>query len=278
MVLYFNYESPTCNGPDGDDTQTLTGTNLLATTYRLDFSLVELSESPPLSYEPYYAGWDIREEGAEQVVSIHHPQGDVKKFSRYNKKVETGDFTYLYDYDDNTHWYIDDWSLGITEGGSSGSPLFNEEHRIVGDLTGGSAVSNCTSSDAYYAKLSHSWDDYSNASTQLKHWLDPDSTGLTFIDGFDPLVRTVISEKMIPVLGKFYPNPARDHLYIDPIDPGLCGYTVEILDLSGHTLWLKQVESDGGRILVNLSAEWEGLYFLRMVCGEAVQTNKIIIL
>ncbi len=58
MILYFNYESPTCNGPDGDETQTVSGTSSLATTYRLDFSLVELSEEPPDSYQPYYAGHD----------------------------------------------------------------------------------------------------------------------------------------------------------------------------------------------------------------------------
>ena len=277
MILYFNYESPTCNGPDGDDTQTLSGSSILATTYRLDFSLVELSETPPLSYLPYYAGWDASEEPSDMVVSIHHPKGDVKKFSQYNKSVVTADFTYLYDYDDSTHWYIDDWSLGITEGGSSGSPLFNSDHRIVGDLTGGSVVSNCTSSDAYYAKISDSWADYPNSTTQLKYWLDPDSTGQIFIDGYDPLVSLINANATDPIRFKIFPNPARDRVYITPADPNLTRYTVEILDLSGKVLHRVAVGIEGGPVSIPLSAGWTGIYLLRVIHGNATRTDKLII-
>ena len=277
MVLYFNYESPTCNGPDGDNSQTISGTSILATTYRLDFSLVELSEAPPDSYYPYYAGWDISEEAAEKVVSIHHPQGDVKKFSQYNKMVETGDFTYLYDYDDNTHWYIDDWSLGITEGGSSGSPLFNQDHRIVGDLTGGSSVSNCTSSDAYYAKISHSWDDYPNASTQLKYWLDPDSTGQTFMDGYDPLVSTSTIDKIYHKPFEVYPNPANNQVYIRSNHSLLSSWTIEILDLSGKSLFKQEVNPGQGQIRINLHPDWEGIYLISHTTGETKHIEKLII-
>jgi len=94
-----------------------------------------------------------------------------------------GDFIYLYDYNDSTHWYIENWNNGITQGGFSGSPQYNQDHRIVGILTGGSTVANCTSADAYFAKISHCWADYSNKRIQLKYWLDPDTTGITFLDG-----------------------------------------------------------------------------------------------
>ena len=278
MILYFNYESPTCNGPDGDDTQTLSGSSILATTYRLDFSLVELSETPPLSYLPYYAGWDASEQASDMVVSIHHPKGDVKKFSQYNKSVVTGDFTYLYDYDDSTHWYLDDWSLGITEGGSSGSPLFNSDHRIVGDLTGASAVSNCTSSDAYYAKISHSWADYPNNTTQLKYWLDPDSTGQIFIDGYDPLVSSINANATDPIRFEIFPNPARDKVFISPGNPNLKQYSVEILELSGKVLYRRVVENEGEPVPIPLSSRWKGFYLLRLTHEDVSQTEKLIIL
>ncbi len=278
MILYFNYESPTCNGPDGDDTQTLSGSSILATTYRLDFSLVELSETPPLSYLPYYAGWDASEEPSDMVVSIHHPKGDVKKFSQYNKSVVTGDFTYLYDYDDSTHWYLDDWSLGITEGGSSGSPLFNSDHRIVGDLTGGSAVSNCTSSDAYYAKIYHSWADYPNSTTQLKYWLDPDSTGQIFIDGYDPLVSSINANATDPIHFEIFPNPARDKVFISTVNPSLKRYSVEILELSGKVLYRRVIENEGKAVSIPLSSRWNGFYLLRLIHEDVSQTEKLIIL
>lgn len=277
MILYFNYESPTCNGPDGDDTQTVSGTSILATTYRLDFSLLELSEEPPHSYQPYYAGWDVREEPADKVVSIHHPQGDVKKFSQHNKSVVTGDFTYLYDYDDSTHWYLDDWSLGITEGGSSGSPLFNSDHRIVGDLTGGSVVSNCTSSDAYYAKISRSWADYPNNTSQLKYWLDPDSTGLLYIDGYDPLVSTVTQEMIEPLDFEIYPNPARDRIVICPGNLNIKHYSVEVLELSGKVLYQRVIENEGEKVSIPLYSSWKGLYLFRLIHEDVFLTKKLII-
>jgi PKD repeat protein len=38
----------------------------------------------------------------------------------------------------------------------------------------------------YFAKFSRSWDDYAGQDQQLKFWLDPDNTGDTAINGYDP--------------------------------------------------------------------------------------------
>jgi hypothetical protein len=55
--------SPGINGiweklPDGDLSQAISGSVIKATTYQLDFCLVEMNSSPPLSYKLYYSGWD----------------------------------------------------------------------------------------------------------------------------------------------------------------------------------------------------------------------------
>ncbi|HEC44730.1 MAG TPA: T9SS type A sorting domain-containing protein [Bacteroides sp.] len=283
IVLYFNYESPTCNGPEGSDKQTVSGSSILATTYRLDFSLVELSEKPPLSYEPWYAGWDARDQPPDKVVTIHHPAGDVKKISSFTKSPVTGDFTYLYDYDDSTHWYINDWTLGITEGGSSGSPLFNSKGQIVGDLTGGSSVSNCTSSDAYYAKFSDSWADYTNLTTHLKPWLDPDSTGVMAIEGYDPLVPSGVEDFEAKDFNaglqfEVYPNPAGDYLNIKSKNRTVSGYTVELLDLSGKLIRRKQVDNQRAEVRMQVSSFQNGFYLLRITYGDSVTIKKLIIL
>lgn len=276
MVLYFNYESPTCKGPEGPDDQTVSGAAIVATTYRLDFSMVELSEEPPLNYNPYYAGWDAREQEPGPVVSIHHPAGDVKKISSYNKSPVTDDFTYLYDYDDFTHWYIDDWTLGITEGGSSGSPLFNSEGRIVGDLTGGSPNSNCTSCDAYYAKFSDSWADYPQSlATHLKPWLDPDSTGILYLDGHDPLNPAGASSRVNSAIPEVFPNPADDYIMFrsggDPVDG------IELIDITGRVLLRIVMEAGKQTERLELQPWWKGVYFLRIHQGEETRTEKVII-
>ena len=188
-IFYFNYESETCEGIAGPKSQTISGANLRATTDRLDFSLLEMTSIPPSIYQPYYAGWDRLGSVPDRTVCIHHPNGDVKKISMDFHAPRTD--TYLdrdYEFDANTHWHISSWELGTTEGGSSGSPLFDTQHRVIGDLTGGDA--NCdTPVDDYYAKISASWDTYPKKENQLKFWLDPKNTGVLYMDGYNPSIQ-----------------------------------------------------------------------------------------
>jgi lysyl endopeptidase len=158
----------------------------LATTNRLDFTLLELSVMPPASYSPYYIGWDRSGRVPTNTTCIHHPNGDVKKISvDFDSPITASYSDTKYTFDVGTHWRIDEWDLGTTEGGSSGSPLFDENHRLIGDLTGGEA--SCSSSvNDYYAKFSENWDNYSEADEQLKFWLDPLNLGVVTLDGVDP--------------------------------------------------------------------------------------------
>ncbi len=184
-VFWFNYESASCDATTDPAYQTISSANLIATSAAgdLDFTLLELSVEPPTDYNVYYAGWSRSESAATNTVTIHHPQGDIKKISLDYDPPVTGD--YGYGLVTNSHWRILEWDVGTTEGGSSGSPLFDENHRIIGDLTGGDA--SCTYNfDDYYAKFDMSWAYYPAASEQLKAWLDPYNTGITFLDGFDP--------------------------------------------------------------------------------------------
>lgn len=184
-VFIFNYESELCNGTTGPTNQTISAADLIATpsSWSLDFSLLKLSTNPPVEYKPYYSGWNRSTVPAGSTVTIHHPSGDIKKISFDYDPPVTGDYgsgTVA-----NSHWNIVEWDLGTTEGGSSGSPLYDENHRIVGDLTGGDASCSYNYND-YYAKFDMSWDYYPEANYQLKAWLDPDNTGVMVLDGYDP--------------------------------------------------------------------------------------------
>jgi lysyl endopeptidase len=183
-LFYFDYESPVCNGPDGSTAFSISGSSLLATTdNKLDFSLLELSETVPFYYHPYFAGWDNRNIAPATSYTIHHPQGDVKKISRDENPAVTGDYGEGYNAD--THWRILEWDSGTTEKGSSGCPLFNPDNRLTGTLTGGSAMCGYPYDD-FFQKFHHCWADYPLAANQLKFWLDPMQTGEDFVDGYDP--------------------------------------------------------------------------------------------
>ncbi len=184
-VFIFNYESELCNGTVGPTDQTISSADMIATpaSWSLDFSLVKLSSPPPASYNVFYSGWNRATTAAANTTTIHHPSGDIKKISFDYDAPVTGD--YGHGTVANSHWNIIAWDLGTTEGGSSGSPLYDENHHIVGDLTGGDASCSYNYND-YYAKFDMSWDYFSDPNQQLKAWLDPDNTGVMTLDGYDP--------------------------------------------------------------------------------------------
>lgn len=181
-IIMFNYESPSCANVNGPTNQTVQGTTLRASYATSDFALVELSEQPPESYNIYFAGWSNEDVASQSSTGIHHPAGDIKKISfDYNAATSTN---YL-STSGSTHWRVGNWEDGTTEGGSSGSPLLDQNHHIVGQLHGGYA--SCASITAdWYGKVSYSWNGGGSASSRLSNWLDPDNTGATTLDGFDP--------------------------------------------------------------------------------------------
>jgi len=181
-VVQFNYQSPTCNNGPGPQGDTVSGTVLRARNSASDVCLVELSENPPADYNVFFAGWDRRNIAAQASTAIHHPSGDIKKISfDYDPLTST---QYLQeDVDaDHTHWRVGNWEEGTTEGGSSGSPLFDQNHRVVGQLHGGYASCTSDTSD-WYGKFSVSWDAGDNSSDRLLDWLDPSSSGIQFLNG-----------------------------------------------------------------------------------------------
>ncbi|HCQ29412.1 MAG TPA: hypothetical protein DIU39_03935, partial [Flavobacteriales bacterium] len=181
-IFMFNYQSPDCNNTtDGPTNYTISGCILRANDSPSDFFLVELSSVPPSNYNVFYAGWNAIDAPSQNSTGIHHPSGDVKKISHdLDPCVSSGYYA-----SGNDHWKIVDWDSGTTEGGSSGSPLFDENHRIIGQLHGGNAACGNDLED-YYGKFSVSWNTVSDSSRQLKYWLDPQNTGALVLDGYDP--------------------------------------------------------------------------------------------
>ena len=182
FIFMFNYQSPDCSNTNGPTTMTVQGSTLLANDDFSDFALLLLDETPPDSFGIFFSGWSAENIAAPATVGIHHPAGDIKKIS-FNNNAVTSTSYYSTSSGNNSHWRVDDWEDGTTEGGSSGSPLYDNNHRVIGQLHGGNA--SCASiTDDWYGKFSVSWD--GTASTnRLRDWLDPDSTGLLVLDGLD---------------------------------------------------------------------------------------------
>ncbi len=187
-IFIFGYESAFCNpNTNGVLSNSISGSGrkAIAVNFGSDFELRLLSTPPPASYNVYYAGWNNQNIASTKSVGIHHPSGDVKKISVDND-ILTNSSYYA---PGVTHWQVSNWEKGTTEAGSSGSALFDINQRIIGQLHGGDASCNNRLQD-YYGKFSRSWDFTADTLRQLKHWLDPDSTGAIVLDGFDPTPAT----------------------------------------------------------------------------------------
>lgn len=187
MVTIWNYESPNCGDLSGGSRlDTVSGAIFKARRTNVDVGLVELASTPPEEYGVYWAGWDSSGATPSGSVGIHHPGVDEKAISFNNDALTTVN-SCIGSGGVNTHWEVDNWEDGTTEPGSSGSGLWDPEtHLVVGFLSGG--LASCTNIDYdCYGKVSEAWDDgTSGAAGNLKPWLDPTNTGVTFIQGSDP--------------------------------------------------------------------------------------------
>jgi len=183
-IFMFNYQSPGCANQNGPTNQTVQGCVRRASLSDSDFALLELNTPIPASYHPVWAGWSAVDTAPALGVGIHHPSGDIKKISFEDAPLVSD--RYLGNSGvTGSHWKVVDWDDGTTEGGSSGSPIFDPDHRIVGQLHGGYASCSSQTSD-WYGKFSMSWDRGSTPATRLRDWLDPGNTGLLILDALDP--------------------------------------------------------------------------------------------
>jgi trypsin-like peptidase len=166
MECFWFYQTSTCNGtPPSIDSvpHTSGGGDLLATAVGSDFTFLRLKQAPPGGAA--HLSWSTAAPGTgEALVGIHHPTGSYKRIS----------FGKFFDSDDS-FWAVQ-WSSGVTEPGSSGSPLLNANHQVIGQLNGGfngpgSSCPNPTAPDQY-GRFDVSYQ-------SLKQWLGNDPGGDT---------------------------------------------------------------------------------------------------
>lgn len=194
-IFRFKWESSQCANPVSSPSfQSLSGAVLRSRRTPTDFCLVEITGglvggTVPSSFDPYFSGWDNSGSVPSVTVSIHHPAGDIKKIAFDDNPAAA--VQAMGSSEPMSCWEVV-WDRNTTtEGGSSGSPLYDGAGKIIGQLWGGFASCSNLSGVDYYGRFSGSWEPVgSNSTNQLKHWLDPNSSNIASINGFDPLTPT----------------------------------------------------------------------------------------
>lgn len=188
-IIYFKHVSKTCTDNTPYGTRSMSGAEKLASSSPngnngSDFYLIRLLEAIPNDYQPFFLGWNAQNESSNSGVSIHHPDGDVKKISTYTSPLLYSQWGDVPETHFKVTWSRTENGYGVTEGGSSGSPLFNNSGLVIGQLTGGQSDCTHQSSPDYYGRFYFSWDmNGEDDSVQLKPWLDPINSGLKMLSG-----------------------------------------------------------------------------------------------
>lgn len=194
----FSSTPPTPTGPTSD---------------RTDWTLIELGTPPNLaSLNLHWAGWNrssvapscsipaVPSDTAGLCASIHHPAGHEKRITFSQSTMTTGSIATA----TQAHWVVA-WDPtppilpgiqptptsvvpGVTEGGSSGSPLFDAQRRIVGVLSGGPSGCGATGANLadLYGKLAIAFSGtVVTGSPTIASVLDPGGSGAITVDGSD---------------------------------------------------------------------------------------------
>ena len=170
--------------------QTANGATLRASNDGSDFALVQINNltlATAQAWGLFYAGWDHTGSPVTSAIGIHHPSGDIMKYARENNNLvqETWSGAQC--------WRVSNWDEGVTEPGSSGSGLWDNNHRLIGQLYGGGAACSGTNDNNqpdWYGRFDISWNGAS-AATRLHDWLDPSGISTGTLDGWNPNQPTV---------------------------------------------------------------------------------------
>ena len=284
--FYFNYQTYECGGSTGIYTRMANGGTVVArsgssnTLSASDFMLLKITGNLGISYRDsiFFAGWD-RTGAASVGAGIHHPGGDWKKISFPQNITAPTSGQY------GNKYFVVRWKTnpnkGVTEQGSSGSPLFNHKSLIIGTLTSGSSYCDYPQGTDNYGRMSYNWtnNNNSNSARKLQPWLDPDNTGATTLQGMKytgEIVTGVEDHTAAVSTFEIYPNPTQDgHITIQGEfmpESAQCN----IYNVMGQLVESRNIFTDA-TFTLNVSGLNSGVYFIELIGSDRNYKSKLVI-
>ena len=266
VVVYWNYQRPACGSGDATRSDSQSGAVLRVERRDADIVLLELDDDPDPDHELYLAGWDSGSSAPPSAVGIHHPRVHYKSISTESDALTRTSYFNDAPAANGSYWRVSEWDTGGMEVGSSGSPLFGPNKRIVGVLRGGDEACGGDRS-SWYGALTAAWTSSDGSSArQLSDWLDPGGTGAASRDGMDPNSKPrslrALDDKAVKVpgdgetaesltidLAPFFVDPDGDALTYTAVSSSESAVTVSA---SGSSVTLTPVASGSATITVTV--------------------------
>ncbi|MFY9307739.1 MAG: T9SS type A sorting domain-containing protein [Bacteroidia bacterium] len=297
--FYFNYEATQCTGQSdnfGTVNNVFTGCTKRADSNDnggdsgSDFLLVQMNATtkPTWWSNVYFNGWSKATTApVSGSICIHHPSGSNKKISKTTGTASSSSWGGQVA---GTHWRVH-WTgttngWGVTEGGSSGSPLFNASGQIVGTLTGGSSYCNSVQPNGQnqpdsYGKMSYHW--ATNGTTnarQLKPWLDPTNSGVSSLNGMNNQCTGVGVDELTGNQSSLsvYPNPNNGLFTVAVKLEHASISEITVFSYIGQKVYhLKTGNFANGTYQLDLTNQPEGIYFVHLNTGSKTEVKTIVI-
>jgi len=307
LKVKFNYEYLDCGGTTSVNSHNRTGVIELSNSddsasqgfSGSDFLIVEVEDPIISTWNPFYAGFNATGVTGHSGVGIHHPAGDRKKISNYTSPLIS---TYVGA--PGSHWRVvwvpTETDHGVTEGGSSGSPIFDENHHIVGTLSSGASACSVGGAGGgtgpnqpdYYGKMSYHWNGSNPISEldKLKYFLDPSSSGQQILYGsyvgegdqpcanFGACDETEIAGEILESEGwSMSPNPAIDMLIIS-MPTGAALSELRIYDAQGRLIDTIMPVVLSESLSLDVSSLSRGLHYLTVRTTDGTSsTHKLVV-
>ncbi|UZO81152.1 T9SS type A sorting domain-containing protein [Aquimarina sp. ERC-38] len=264
------------NGPD-NFYQTTSGSERLALSEESDMRLIRITGGLDDRWNLTWAGWDRSGDVPDYTVSIHHPRGDIMKISRDNESPVKSRASI--DRQSSEVWRTDDWDIGVTEKGSSGSALFDQNGRIIGQLFGGGAFCDGLSDNNepdVFGRFDVSWDFGTTEASRLSDWLDPINTGVEVLDELIQISSLTVDD-LEPTDQKIviYPNPVKEVLFIE--NNTIKNLTYQLYNVTGQLVASKRLI--GITSGIPTAGFTPGMYFLKLIdsSNQLVLHKKIVV-
>lgn len=272
-TFFFNYQASSCGADDAPIDQTVIGGTTLAKWGESDFWLVRLNEPIPDAYQPYYAGWSRAVVDQPGIgCGIHHPGGDIKKISfPYRIQLAAGNYS---------RFYRVDWTptKGVVEQGSSGSPIFNSDGLVIGQLWAAFGSVSCEDASGYsmYGRIASSWNGNGQASGSLLHWLDPLYKGVSTCNGLD---YTSLASRPSEVSSDeslfLFPNPSNGMVKVSV--PAIGEATYLLRDTQGNIVLQGRTILSITTHVLNFTELPSGTYYIELTIDGHTYKNNVVI-